>query len=228
VQNTHIIVSGGYSGNWYTRVELLNFQVDNLQVEYCNHDEEHLPNYPYHVEQAVSVVIEGKVTVCGGRSMQFSSPTPGRDCNQLDNTQIVWKPFPILIYPRVNSGNGIVEQGWWVIGGDDSNGKNTTEIFKNGAWQLGPNIPRVLDYWSKPCVVNINATHTFVAGGDANGDTHTTWIYNWADDTWTIQDFVPLNIINCVPVTIGGMNSILAGYNYGFAIFDLQTNGEHK
>jgi hypothetical protein len=196
-----------------------------LQVEYCNHLEDPIPDFPLKVQGAVGSVIDGKVTVCGGQDLLTRNYVS--ECYQLDHNQVVWKAFPSLSHARYESGEGLVKQGWWVIGGEGGNGAaaNTTEIFKDGVWKAGPEIPPVFDTWTgKPCVVNINDTHTFVAGGDANGDQHLTFIYNWLDGTWVIQHSIPQSISpisKCVKTSFEGKPVILAGRDDDYIIFYL-------
>ena len=218
------MVGGGYSHQWYTRVELLNYDPVKLQIEYCNRNEDHLPDYPLKVNYAVANVVDGEVTVCGGVDLFTNKPI--NQCYQLDHNQVAWKPFPSTVFPRSQSGGGLTAQGWWIIGGDysrDANARNTTEIFKNGAWQLGPRIPEIFDFWVSPCIANINDTHTFVVGGNSNDDRHSTWIYNWLKDTWTILDFVPsgLGISSCFLTQPRGSKFILAGSRDYYSLFNL-------
>ena len=222
---THLVITGGFLHNWYTRVELFNFKPDSLQIESCNSVDGPIPDYPLKVTGAIGNVIDGKVTVCGGQDLITNKIVA--DCFQLDHSQVIWKPFPSLVYPRHQSGGGTTAQGWWVIGGTgDTFSQNTTEVYKNGAWQLGPNIPDLIDFWhSKPCVANINDTHTFVAGGNAHGDRLTAWIYNWLDESWYIQEFVPYNygISSCVPVQKGTSKLIMVGYDSYYTFFNPET-----
>jgi hypothetical protein len=94
-------------------------------------------------------VIDGKVTICGGYDLHYRDMV-SEECFQLDHSQAVWKPFPSLNHARYKSGEAHVAQGWWVIGGtgtkEDPGAAYTTEIFKDGAWQAGPEIP-FFDSW---------------------------------------------------------------------------------
>ena len=151
------------------------------------------------------------------------------DCFQLDHNQVIWKPFPRLVLPRANSGGATITQGWWLIGGHgDGSAQNTTEVYKNGAWQLGPNIPDLKDFWyNKPCIAMINDTHTFVAGGNAQQDSNTAWIYNWLDNKWTIQEFVPVSlgtVSSCVLIQRGTSKLVLAGTGNEYSFFNLETS----
>ena len=205
----------------YTRVELFSYKT-NSEVENCNLKEGNIPDYPMHVYQAVGTVIDGKVTVCGGAPLQSGPIT--NQCFQLDDVSAEWKPFKSLLFPRANSGSAIVDQGWWVLGGNNVEASNSSEIYKDGIWKTGPSIPSVLDYWNnKPCIVNLNRTHTIVIGGNVNRDQHTTWMYNWAASTWTIQDFVPLIPTSCIPFKMNGNTNVLVGYDRYYAIFDVST-----
>ena len=174
------------------------------------------------MKNSVGAVIDGKVTVCGGAPLESGQIT--NECFQLDDISVEWKPFKSLLFPRANSGSAIVDQGWWVLGGDNGEASNSSEIYKDGIWKTGPSIPSVLDYWTnKPCIVNLNITHTIVIGGNVNRDQHTTWMYNWADNTWTIQDFVPFPPSSCIPFKINGNTNVLVAYNSYYAIFDIVT-----
>jgi hypothetical protein len=77
--------------------------------------------------------------------------------------------------------------------------------------------------WANLALSTLTRRTLFLAGGNVNGDTHTTWFYNWNEETWTIQDFATVYPSKCVPVIVNGVvESILAGRDDFFGIFNLK------
>ena len=66
----------------------------------------------------------------------------------------------------------------------------------------GPILPERLSY---QCVAQINATHTFYAGGffrknsESSEDVNRTWIYDWQEDLWIKQNdmIFPASVRQC-------------------------------
>ena len=61
------------------------------------------------------------------------------------------------------------------MGGHGKNSINTTEIFQNGVWKRGPELPERFLF---ACATQMNSTHTMITGGYPCGNC--VYILNWS------------------------------------------------
>ena len=112
--------------------------------------------------------------ICGGRDTdEFSSA-----CYKLIPNR--WKQMPSLKEKRAYGTSSVFSNGsLWITGGFKSYGAHmsSSEVLDLGSrtWRSGPNLP-IANSWH--CVVQMNSTHTFFAGGySTNGSNKHAFFY---------------------------------------------------
>jgi len=144
-----------------------------------------LPGYPatYNYASTLNYVPAiGQLWACGGYNMadankcwafDGSSWTPLPDSGQ----QHCWFFTPNTLVP---------ERGWWITGRAQvadiaCREELTSEVYSTAGWATGPTLP--FDFSDMYCVVQLNTSHSLVAGGDPSWSE--TWLYNWDTELWT-------------------------------------------
>ena len=109
----------------------------------------------------VAQVLAGRLLVCGGRDVTFSS-----SCYSLEGGN--WQPSPDLTTVRAYAASVILPGSgvMWVTGGLTSHSDylSSTELLgpKSHSWRLGPPLPSPLAFH---CMAGYNSSHVFLAGG---------------------------------------------------------------
>ena len=125
--------------------------------------------------------------LCGGR---VGGSSYHRDCYLLSNLG-VWLSSPIialmiLITERYLAAAVLFDSGWWVIGGYNVAYLDTSEVWyeHNKTWVPSINIPEAVN---GQCVVTLNTTHLFMAGGQTARSAYSASVYIYS----RAEGFVP-------------------------------------
>ena len=143
-----------------------------------------LPAYPgsSHYPAAVNFIESlGAVVACGGLDLADSSR-----CWTYDGSR--WTPLPDSSqhHCHFNTPSIIKDQGWWVAGrlqtdySSCSYSEWTSEIYTGEEWIPGPQHPTGFSQYF--CLVNVNSTHTLIAGGYPTDEA--SWLYDWTAGAW--------------------------------------------
>ena len=136
-----------------------------------------VPTYPLTGKFRASMagMIEGSPVICGGRDEdEYSSA-----CFKLIPNQ--WKQMPSLNEKRAYGSSSVFSNGsLWITGGCKSFGDHmsSSEVLDLGycAWRSGPNLPMSISWH---CVIQMNSTHIFLAGGYGNNSSNNhAFFYN--------------------------------------------------
>jgi len=121
-----------YLGN--TIVKLPSFE----QLSKCK-----LPPHPNkELTKATTGVLDGKVITCGG---EVESEWPSEyfsNCYKLEKG--TWSALPDMKQKRARAASSVTSNGEFLVTGGETTGQlalNTTEIYKNGVWEKGPELP---------------------------------------------------------------------------------------
>ena len=117
-------------------------------------------DFPNRVSFPVSLRdSENNIMVCGGE-YETTQVTVYQECFKYLNGS--WTPTVSMLQPRVGATSvEIKPKEWLILGGqDDTTYYNTTELFKDGAFGVGPPLPEPMFGGS---AVMYNATHLFTA-----------------------------------------------------------------
>ncbi|TRY74816.1 hypothetical protein TCAL_05662 [Tigriopus californicus] len=143
-------------------------------------------DFPHAMEGAVGAVVNGRVTVCGGRlTGQIYS-----ECYQLDPQAQNWNSVTSPLLARTYAGSVVVPNlGWWVMGGVENLNNNAmtdaTEVYDTALdqWNSGPKLPEKLSAF---CAVQIDDSRTFIAGGNTVEDAYRykTYMFDQKQPTW--------------------------------------------
>ena len=97
-----------------------------------------------------------------------------------------------LIVPREFASSVVLPEStrWWITGGVGSDGiaLGETEIYENGIFRFGPDLPKAL---KEHCMVNLNRTHVFVGGGFGS---RSAYLYEFDADVWTDLPDIPVEV----------------------------------
>ncbi|TRY69028.1 hypothetical protein TCAL_01410 [Tigriopus californicus] len=144
------------------------------------------PPYPKRVTGAVGGVINDNTTplVCGG--FPYEEGIVYTDlCYTFDFAENRWSPSDIaLTSPRRFGASLTLPDGRiWVTGGQGEAGTTaSTEIFENGTFGPGPDMPVPKE---DHCIVQLDETRTLVGGG---GPISTSvFIYDWSTQEWEVK-----------------------------------------
>ncbi|XP_040565578.1 uncharacterized protein [Lepeophtheirus salmonis] len=179
-------------------------------------------------DQAVGGIVNGDIIICS---------TDVGLCYTLDvnsRWQASFSQFPegkTIPVPFVTSKSAFTVigdgTGLWVTGGErygpGANPFKTTHIYQNGNWKAGPNLPIAL---YSHCLVHINESFTFLAGGYMNEkqEVDKAWAYDWTSHSW--RDLPPMphptNKTLCSIMNDEG-DVLLSGIDHGF-IYNSTTN----
>ena len=131
------------------------------------------PIGPLGVHSSVGAVIGDRVLVCGGFGYpdeatwnRLETRTGYRsECHAYSFDTKVWSlSSSRLAIPRAQAASALLSNGlWMVVGGQGGdNAEVTSEILTEGVFVPGPSLPVTL---VGHCMVNVNSSHVFVAGG---------------------------------------------------------------
>ncbi len=76
-------------------------------------DLDHLATPHTGAQRAVSVVLDGRLVVCGGR---VSSGNIRNDCHFLNASTNAWEAFAAMPERRTDAASVMTPDGWWVLG----------------------------------------------------------------------------------------------------------------
>ena len=159
---------GGHPGG--AGVEIV--ELGNSPISICPDP----PNTPIHLDGLAATFINEQPMACGGYG--------NVKCFTYSFASKAWTNNANLDLARgMVMGVMVDESTWWIVGGEPMT--YTTEIFSGGTMSTGPILPRPA---SMACLLKLNATHFFLAGGKgtSNGDTvNSAHIMDWTTKTWT-------------------------------------------
>merc|ERR1711936_1271062 len=221
-----VFVGPGFGS--YCDVELLDLHSDS-SVD-CD-----IPHYPYYEDNPnyndfggpVGAVINDMVTLCAG-VYQGLDQVPSFDsvdeCYFYDPSTKSWEHFPSLFKER--SVDVTLSDGrWWTVSGllggwfDKS-----TEIFADGVWLPGPDLPFG---WVVGCGAQVGPNITLLVGGyddviyGTPNYTNRAWMYDW--ETSLYEEIMPLsearNAMACIAVDDRTL-MVTGGYTSQHGSFD--------
>lgn len=115
----------------------------------------------------------GQVTACGGRSTAFRD-THREACYTYTATDNEWTMAPFSLSKKLAfAGSGLYNSTMMVLGGIDGDTGmpiSSTERMDSAGNTFTPGLP-LPHATSRFCIVKLNSTHLFVAGGTSGGDT---------------------------------------------------------
>jgi len=121
-----------YFGN--TIVELPSFEpVSECQVP---------PHPTKDLTLATTGVLDGKVFTCGGTVGNKWPPVYSSNCHKLEKG--TWSAQPDMKQQRTRAASSVTSNGEWLVTGGknlESDALASTEIYKNGVWENGPELP---------------------------------------------------------------------------------------
>jgi len=121
-----------YLGN--TIVKLPSFE----QLSKCK-----LPPHPNkELTKATTGVVDGKVITCGGEVEGEWPSEYFSNCYKLEKG--TWSALPNMKQKRARAASSVTSDGEFLVTGGETTGQlalNTTEIYKNGVWEKGPELP---------------------------------------------------------------------------------------
>ena len=136
---------------------------------------------------AAVIYNNGEVLACGGEDLENADR-----CWSFDGS--TWSSLPNSNQKHCyyDSRNVLVNDGWMIAGqlqfgnGGCDSSNSTSEIYTGTSWKPGPALPG--DGYS--CVVNLNATHTVLIGGNHPltrwiHPPAAAWLYDWTSQLWT-------------------------------------------
>ena len=171
----YVMVLGGVFT--YTDVEL---------VDFSEHKNMTLPkpaNLPEAMHGSVAALVKDQVIACGGSGI--------RKCFIYDFALNKWDPTVSLDIDRWGAASFVFRDDWYILGGEfitegSSPYLDTTIIYRNGNFETGQKLPSPAFY---PCVVPVNGTHVFYAGGyEGPGGKSDAYLLEVAIWKWTRLD----------------------------------------
>ena len=170
--NIFIAIGSAYGNPQLDHVEVLNTQT----LESCPN----LPApYPIKNEVAISMKHQGKIVICGG---QIEDDVYTSDCYSYDHNIDQWDLEPFRLEPARFSAASIEiwPDEWLILGGVSiTKTLKETQIFKDGQFFQGPDLPIPMDY---PTVVMLDKETLFVADGH---DTKLNFLLDINTNEWT-------------------------------------------
>ena len=161
------------------------------------------------------------VVACGGVDVADASR-----CWAFDGSS--WTPLPRSNQPHCyfNSPNLQVDQGWWVAGtlqtGSGGFGgcsfEWTSEVFTGEDWIQGPQHPTGVSIYS--CLVNVNATHTLMTGGQPI--ITDSWLYDWTAGVWTQTGSMNEGRFGHGCVVLDGQGVLVVGGSDGGNVYSVE------
>ena len=114
-------------------------------------------NTEIHLDGPAATFINGQPMACGGY---------GNDkCFTYSFATKTWTNNVNLDRERgMVMGVMVDDSTWWIAGGEPLT--DTTQVYDGSTMTTGPNLPQTL---SMACLLKLNATHFFLAGGKGNG-----------------------------------------------------------
>jgi len=102
-----------------------------------------LPPHPTKdLTLATTGVLDGKVFTCGGTVGNKWPPVYSSNCHKLEKG--TWSAQPDMKQQRTRAASSVTSNGEWLVTGGKNNGNDaltSTEIYKNGVWENGPELP---------------------------------------------------------------------------------------
>ena len=114
-----------------------------------------LAPYPLQLFGSIIMEYEDRPMICGG------SPATAA-CHRFNPATNIWESGFNMLNSRHSSSTASLScNEQWIIGGvlGDSQPTFTSEIFKDGVFRPGPDLPEPM---SEGCAVTINSTHIFI------------------------------------------------------------------
>ncbi len=140
-------------------------------------------DFPRAMDYGVALRNGDNVMICGGYD-EGPTNTVYRDCYEYQNGEWNHTIPTMSTYRRGATSVEIRPDEWLILGGyNGQNDLDTTEIFQNGVFTLGPKMPVAFERGS---AVMFNSSHLFVAAGSSINQ-------NWFLDinTWTWTEIAP-------------------------------------
>ena len=135
--------------------------------------------FPMGVKSPVATFMQGKAIMCAGEH--------GPQCFEYSFISGAWSPGLTLDVNRPGASETLLdENNWWITGGYDGGSvtHDSTVIYDGTNLTPGPDLPRPAN---GHCVLKINATHYFLAGGKSDGSTteRRAHFLEFGTETWT-------------------------------------------
>ena len=174
------ITSGGDNEELKTSVELIDLSGRGLQCQRPS-------DFPVRGNGHSSLKNEqGNPLVCGGI---FSNETEiSQQCYQYQPEIDSWEAGPTTMNERYYSPTAEVSAGKYLIAGEGFRLATSepldydfnTEIYQNGEFTLGPDLPDpFIPFFERPCVAKISEDRTFYSDG------YIAMVYDWSLSNWT-------------------------------------------
>ena len=134
---------------------------------------------PTDVKGPVATFMQGKAIVCPGDY--------GQQCFEYSFTTGAWSPRLTLDVKRASASETLLDENkWWITGGHDGGTvfHVSTVVYNGTNLTPGPELPRPT---AVHCVLKVNATHYFLAGGksDASTTVRTAHLLEYGTGVWT-------------------------------------------
>ncbi len=142
-----------------------------------------LPNTPTEMRTPAYGLFQEKPTLCGGYSDLDGYIST---CVQFQSDTDEWELVANMALARDSPAGAVVPGvGFWITGGvNDGLIFNSTEIL-NGDLVIEPGPFLPIPLWGH-CIVQVDDTHTMVAGGfNLNGPNPRSFMFNWDSGTWS-------------------------------------------
>ncbi len=147
--------------------------------------------YPEGLEVAMTVTSQERVVICGG--LLGGDPYTTSDCYSYDSANNKWDIEAFRLAPeRYAAASVEIRPNEWMISGGIDDHADTlmdTQIFKDGQFFPGPNLPIPMQYH---CAVMLNDKHLFVG---TNSDRN--FILDIDTDEWTEVANKPSATLGC-------------------------------
>ena len=169
---TLIMLIGGYGGGTLNDVEIINIGEEDGPT--CPKP----ADFPVSTRGQVGTILNGKTFICGGdgiSSCHYYTFDTGEWIRTTDMDTERWYAASVLMD----------NNEWWITGGSpiSANPYSSTLIFKDGLFSPGPDLPSPLYFH---CLLTINSTHAFLAGGlDGHARQQKAYMFEWTSGTWT-------------------------------------------
>lgn len=214
---TKLLIAGGNGSGTLSNAEVVNLAGDG---KVCSAP----ADLPFQIEEMASLLTaQGEPLSCGGYMGATGEKTDA--CFRYVAGNDEWVTYEAsLIDPR----RGIISvevspNKYWILG-EFGSGSTTTEIYEDGQFTQGPDVPEAVSF---PCAVRITDDLTFLGGTD----TTNAYVFDWRSMEFTLYPDVLTNpargSICGLTTDPGGAQSIVIGgggvYRFWTEIIDLQT-----
>lgn len=148
-----------------------------------------LSPFPYDIEEASSVTLDGIVYICGGYGTNFTDTYQIYGaCYKFEGNDWIW--VSDLLEPRRRAAAVAMDGFIWIAGGFNEalqTSKTSEIIFPNGTVIWGTQMPIPLEWH---CMNPVTDTKVILSGGFNSqfGSTRRTLLFDFTDSSWTELD----------------------------------------